>query len=287
MEEIMNKIAIVTDSTAYLPPEAVQKYNIHVLPLKLHWKGETYLDGVEIKPRDFYTQLGNGAPIPTTSQPAMSEFLDIYTDLAEQYEGILVPLISSGISGTVSSAQAAAKEFDQVPVEVIDSRITSGGLALVVLAACRAIESGAGLSEAARVARSVSERVRAYFVVDTLEYLHKGGRIGGASRYLGSALRIKPILTFTEEGTIDALERIRTKRKAIERLLELIKEHADGRPIHAGVVHAHAEDALQELTTQLNGCVSCKELQQYELSPVIGAHVGPGTLGVTFYTDGK
>ncbi|MBS3750203.1 MAG: DegV family protein [Anaerolineales bacterium] len=283
----MNKIAIVTDSTAYLTPEAVQKYNIHVLPLKLHWKGKSYLDGVEIKPRDFYTQLGNGAPIPTTSQPAMSEFLDIYTDLADKYEGILVPLISSGISGTVSSAQAAAEEFDQVPVEVIDSRITSGGLALVVLAASRAIESGADLSEAARVARSVSERVRVYFVVDTLKYLHKGGRIGGASRYLGSALRIKPILTFTEEGTIDALERIRTKRKAIQRLLELVEEHADGHPIHAGVVHAHAEDALQELTAQLNGCVSCKELHQYELSPVIGAHVGPGTLGVTFYADGK
>ncbi|MFO8035558.1 MAG: DegV family protein [Anaerolineales bacterium] len=281
----MANIAIITDSTAYLPEDVIEEYDIHVLPLKLHWKGKTYLDGVEIRPADFYSQLNNGAPIPTTSQPAMSEFLHLYEELAPDCDGILVPLISSGISGTVSSAQAAREEFDKVPVEVVDSRITSGGLALVVMAAGRAIQAGADLSEAARVARSVSERIRAYFVVDTLEYLHKGGRIGGASRYLGTALRIKPILTFTEEGTIDALERIRTKRKAIQRLLELVQEEADGRPIHAGVVQAYAEKALRELQSQLEKCVSCQELHQYELSPVIGAHVGPGTLGITFYVE--
>lgn len=281
----MANIAIVTDSTAYLPEKVIEEYDIHVLPLKLHWKGKTYLDGIEIRPADFYTQLNNGAPIPTTSQPAMAEFLRMYEALAPECDGILVPLISSGISGTVSSAQAAAEEFDQVPVEVVDSRITSGGLALVVMAAGRAIADGADLSEAAETARSVSDRIRAYFVVDTLEYLHKGGRIGGASRYLGTALRIKPILTFTEEGTIDALERIRTKRKAIRRLLELVQEEADGRPIHAGVVHAQAEEALNELQAQLEECVLCRELHQYELSPVIGAHVGPGTLGVTFYPE--
>lgn len=281
----MANIAIITDSTAYLPEDVIEEYDIHVLPLKLHWKGETYLDGIEIRPAEFYTQLNNGAPIPTTSQPAMSEFLKMYEELAPHCDGILVPLISSGISGTVSSALSAADEFDQVPVEVVDSRITSGGLALVVMAAGRAIKDGVDLSEAANVARSVSDRIRAYFVVDTLEYLHKGGRIGGASRYLGTALRIKPILTFTEEGTIDALERIRTKRKAIQRLLELVQEEADGRPIHAGVVQAHAEEALQELQRQLEECVSCRELHQYELSPVIGAHVGPGTLGITFYPE--
>lgn len=279
----MSRYGIITDSTAYLPPKYVAKHEIHVLPLKLHWKEDTYLDGIDIKPTSFYQQLRNGAPIPTTSQPAMSEFLQLYQKLAPDYDGLLVPLISSGISGTVSSARSAAKEFDRIPVEVVDTRITSAGLALIIMAAMRAIEAGANLHETAIVARSVRDHMHVYFVVDTLEYLHKGGRIGGASRYLGTALRIKPILTFTKEGTIDALERIRTKRKAIQRLLELVQEGADQRPIRAAVVHAHASDAVKALQEQLGECVTCVELHQFELSPVIGAHVGPGTLGVCFY----
>jgi DegV family protein with EDD domain len=152
-------------------------------------------------------------------------------------------------------------------------------------AAARAIKAGADLEQAAQTARRLADRMHTYFVVDTLEYLHKGGRIGGASRYLGAALQIKPILTFDKGGKIDALDRIRTKSKALERLLELVQEGADGQPIHAGVVHAQAPEEAARLRSRLEDRFECLEVETYELSPVIGTHVGPGTLGIAMYPD--
>lgn len=281
----MTRTAILTDSTAYLSPEMVQRYPIHVLPLKIHCDQETFLDGVEITPDEFYTKLNNGCALPTTSQPAVGEFAAVFQDLAEDYDGVLVPLISSGISGTVDSALAAAAEVNDLEVEVIDSRITSAGLALIVLQAARALEKGASLPETAQLSRRIADRVHTYFMVDTLEYLHKGGRIGGASRYLGTALRIKPILTFDQDGRIDALERIRTRKKALNRLLELVQESANGKPVHAGVVHAQSPEEAEKLKVELQECVDCAEVDTYQLSPVIGTHVGPGTLGIAMYAE--
>lgn len=281
----MPRLAILTDSTAYLSPETIQQYSIRVLPLKIHCEEQTYRDGVEITPDEFYTRLTNGCPLPTTSQPAAGEFLTAFQELSKDYDGVLVPLISSGISGTVDSALSAAEEVTDLDVEIVDTRITSAGLAMIVIAAARAIEEGSSLQEAAELARRIADRVKTFFVVDTLEYLHKGGRIGGASRYLGTALRIKPILTFDQEGRIDALERIRTRGKALQRLLELVEEQANGKPIHAGVVHAQASEEAEKLRARLGECVACQDLETYQLSPVIGTHVGPGTLGIAMYSE--
>ena len=281
----MHKLAVLTDSTAYLPPKLIQQYPIHVIPLRIHCEETTYWDGVDLTPDQFYTKLSNGCPVPTTSQPSVGEFLKVYRELAGEYSGVLVPLISSGISGTVDSALAAAEEIQDLEIEVIDSRITSAGLALIVAAAARAMEEGADLQDAARLARRAADRMHTYFVVDTLEYLHKGGRIGGASRYFGTALQIKPILTFDKQGRIDALDRIRTKKKALERLLELIQEGADGKPIHAGVVHAQAPEEADQLRNRLEDRLDCVEVETYQLSPVIGTHVGPGTLGIAMYPE--
>ena len=279
----MSDIAILTDSTAYLSKDFVKSHNIHVIPLKIHWEGINYEDNVDITPQEFYKELGKSETVPTTSQPPVDEFLKVYEKLANTYDGIVVPLISSGISGTFSSAQTAASMFSTVPVEVIDTRTTSAGLALIVIALAQEIREGGNLGALKQKAEELVKQTEIFFAVDTLEYLHKGGRIGGASRYFGTALSIKPILYLNEEGKIGALERVRTKRKAVTRLIELAVERAAGEPAHIGILHADALSEAKEMQTKISGQIECLQIEVYELSPVIGTHVGPGTLGVAIH----
>jgi DegV family protein with EDD domain len=229
--------------------------------------------------------LSRSKSLPTTSQPTIQDFLQIFESLADQSDGIIVLLISSGISGTVASAQAAARQFTRVPVEIIDTHITSIGQVLILLAAARAAEQGKSLQEVKRAADEVANRLHVFFAVDTLEYLYRGGRINGASRFMGTALDIKPILFFNSEGKIDALERVRTKHKAWQRLIELAANLADGHPIHAGIVHANAPEAAQEFRNKVEQSLNCREIISVEFSPVIGVHVGPGTIGIALYTE--
>lgn len=281
----MSRIAIVTDSTAYLPAEMVERYNITVVPLKLNWEGDTYEDGVDLTTDEFYKRLSKSSSLPTTSQPPTQEFVQIYEALAPNCDGIIVLLISAGISGTVASAQAAAAQFKKVHVEVVDSLGTSGALPLIVMAVAKAIEEGKQLIDVKEIAEKVALDTETYFVVDTLKYLHKGGRIGGASRFLGSALSIKPILYLTKEGKIDALERVRTRRKALKRLVELVVNKAAGNPAHVAIIQADSLDKAIKLQEDLKTKVACKDIAIYEISPVIGTHVGPGSIGVSVYTD--
>lgn len=281
----MSKIAIVTDSTAYLPKAFVDRHKIRVVPLKIHWNEITYKDGVDISPSVFYKKLAKSSSIPTTSQPPIDEFLRIYEKLAEDHAGIIVPLISSGISGTVSSAMTAASNFSKIPVEVIDTHSTSVGLAMVAEAVAQAVADGKDLVAIKKLAEDIVHQLDLYFAVDTLEFLHKGGRIGGASRYLGSTLSIKPILYLDNEGKIDALERVRTKKKVIERLIELAVEKAGGNPVRVGVMHAEALEEAEYIQNQLLSQLDCKQSGIYEISPVIGTHVGPGTVGIGIYPE--
>jgi DegV family protein with EDD domain len=279
----MPNIAVVTDSTAYLPQELLDKYHIRTLPLRIHWDDDTYLDGIDLTPEEFYSRLSESSTIPTTSQTPMYDFLELFEELAESHEGIIVPLISSGISGTIASALAAKQEFDKIPVEIIDTRSTSGGQAMVTLAAARAVAQGASFEEAVQIARKAVENIELYFVVDTLEFLHKGGRIGGASRYFGTALQIKPILYLDEEGKISALERVRTKGKARKRLIELAQDKSNGSKVNVSILHAAAPEEANQVRQQIESLVKCQEVFTIELSPVIGTHVGPGTIGVAIY----
>ncbi|NPA26618.1 MAG: DegV family protein [Chloroflexi bacterium] len=277
------RVAVVTDSTAYLPEDLRQRYNIRVVPLRLHWGDQTYRDGIDITPETFYQRLRQAQEIPTTSQPPMQDFLDTYRALAEEgYDAIVAVLISSGISGTVASARAAAQEC-RLPVQVVDTRSTSVAQGWIALEAARAAEQGASLEEVVARAEAVRERMAIWFVVDTLKYLHKGGRIGGASRLLGTMLNIKPLLYFTPHGTIDALERVRTKRRALLRMVDLAIQHAGDRPVNVGITHADAEDTLRALEHELQRCLDVREWLRAPLSPVLGAHVGPGTIGLAVY----
>lgn len=279
----MSRIAILTDSGAFLTPEIVASHDVSVIPLKINWNGESYLDGVEITPTAFYERLARDPGVPTTSQITTAEFLEMYNRLAQDHDGILAALISAGISGTIDSAVAAAAQFTKVPVAIVDTHSAASGQALIVLAAIRAAEAGKSLAEVAQITEAVALDLRVYFVVDTLKYLHRGGRINTASRFLGSALNIKPVLYMDAGGKIEALERVRTHRKALERLVELAVEKAGRDPAYVGILHANDREAAEFLQDVLKSSIDCKEIHIFELSPVIGSHVGPGTVGVAVH----
>ena len=280
----MKKIAFITDSTAYLSPAFVKEHDISIIPLNLHWDGTNYRDGVNITPNEFYDLLAASKSIPSTSQPTYGEFEELMKELAAKNDTVMAVLISSGISGTVDSALMAQKHLSKYAIEVVDSKLTSAGLALLMKALVQARAQGADAKQLTELAYRIIDTSGIFFMVDTLEYLHKGGRIGGASRYLGGALNIKPILYLNQEGKIDALEKVRTKKKALQRLMDLAVEKADGKKAYVGIIHAQAPTEAEAVQKALSERLNAAEMDIYELSPVIGTHVGPGTVGIALHT---
>jgi DegV family protein with EDD domain len=276
-------IKLVTDSTAYLPQEIVQKYDIRVVPLCVHFGKEAFKEGVEMSNQAFYTRLQEAAELPTTSQPSAGDFLQVFQELAGHE--IVALTISQRLSGTWSSAMAAARMLPEAKITVIDSRSTSVGLHLMVEAAAQAIETGASSKEVIALIEEIKDKMYLLFVVDTLEYLAKGGRIGNAKAFLGTLLKVKPILIL-EDGAIEPLEQVRSRRKAVSRMLDLIEERVDGQASQAKVgiaqalVQADAEAVAHEIVDRLG----CARPMVSELGPVIGTHTGPGVIGVACYT---
>jgi len=280
------KVVIVTDSTSFMPQNLVDQYGLTVVPQILSWVGESYLDGVEISTEEFYSRLASSKELPTTAQPSPGQFMEAFSQLKETAESIICIVISDHLSGTLDSARAAAQTMPDQPIEVIDSRSTSMGLGLLVLIAARMAEEGRDHMQIAEAIRSLVPQVRLLFVVDTLEFLHKGGRIGGAQRLLGSVLSIKPILHI-EDGRIEPLESVRTKKKALSRLIDLVEEQTKGwSKIYAAVVDATAPDTAKMIFDQLAQKIELVEIIRSGLSPVVGTHVGPGAIGVAMLDAG-
>lgn len=278
------ELAIVTDSTCNLPDEIVEQYGITVIPMIVNWDGTSLLDGVDIQPGEFYERLSSSRTLPTTSQPSAGECLKHLTKVAETAESIVGIFISDELSGTLDSVRTAVSMMKETHMEIVDSRAASMGLGFIVLEAARAAERGMSAQEVAELARSLVPRTRVLFVVDTLEYLHKGGRIGGARRLIGSMLSVKPLLHLVD-GKIEALASIRTKKKAMRHMLDVVKEEAAGRKIHASVINAVAPQQGEALRASLDAEHEVVEFISSELSPVIGTHVGPGTVGIVYFTD--
>jgi DegV family protein with EDD domain len=282
----MHKVAIITDSTAYLPAELITRYGLHVVPLYVTFGAEVLRDGVDLTDEQFYQKLAAAQELPTTSQPSVGDFLQAYRAAGQEADALLVVTISSALSGTYNSAVTAARETSSdVPIRVIDSRSTSLGLGMIVLAAARAVEAGAKLDEAARLAEGIIPRLHVIFVVDTLKYLQKGGRIGGATALVGSLLQVKPVL-FLNDGRVDVLEKPRTRERARQRLIEIIQERVrPDQPVHAAVAHAAAPAEAEALKAQVTSRFRCVEFFTSGVSPAIGTHAGPGTVGLGFYVD--
>lgn len=280
-----SNVAVATDSTANIPDEFVDDLNIHVIPQCLNWEGETFLDGIDITPSEFYQRLGQAKELPTTSQPSAGEFHEFFGKLADENQAIIGVFISEHLSGTIDSALTAADMMPDFPIEIIDSQSASMGLGFLAMAVARALKEGSTYKDAAQLARELIPFTHAIFVVDTLEYLHRGGRIGGAQRLLGSLLSMKPLLHL-EEGRIEPLARIRTKRKAVEKLLDVVAADTEGKGnLHASVIHAAAPEDAERFKQQVIERLDPVELIISELSPVVGTHTGPGLVGMGYYTE--
>jgi DegV family protein with EDD domain len=280
----MSKIALVTDSTTYMPPELVKKYNISIAPQVLIWGDQTYKDGVDIASSDFFTRLKTAKVMPTTSQVAVISFQEIFQSLVDQGYDVLALLVSSRLSGTVQSAMQARDLMSSAreKVNVVDSQSVAMALGFQVLAVARALEDGATLKDAIALAEKSHEYTGVFFAVDTLEFLHRGGRIGGAQRFLGTMLNMKPILAI-QDGRVEGIERIRTKNKAQDRVLELTIEKVAGRtPVRLATLHANAAEDAKALLTRAEQALHPVESILTEVSPTVGTHAGPGTVGLAF-----
>jgi DegV family protein with EDD domain len=282
----VTRIAIVTDSGVNVPAEVQREYDIHIVPLKVTFGDRTYRDGADITTAQFYEMLIGASQLPTTSQPSAGDFVEVYSRLSKEADAIVSIHLSALLSGTVKSALTARQSVNHVPIEVIDSRSASLGLGFVVMAAARAARESGSLADVLAAAQDLIPRISVLFVVDTLKYLHMGGRIGGASTLLGSALKIKPLLQLTE-GEVNPLERVRSKCRATERMLEIMAhrleaEEGDGL-LHAAVAHADRADEALALKEQVESRFEPDEFYLVELPPALGTHVGPGTLGLGWY----
>lgn len=280
----MPKPILVTDSTSTIPLALLRQHDIRVVPQVLIWGGEELRDGIDIQPDEFYRRLKDASVMPTTSQATIASFVEIFEPQVAQGNPILAFVLSSKLSGTVQSAVQAKAMFPGAAIEVVDSQSIAMALGYQVLAAARLLEAGTPLKEVAEKCRQMSRNTGVVFLVDTLEFLHRGGRIGTASRFMGTALNIKPLLSL-QDGRVEGLEKVRTKAKARARLLDVVEERVRGkRPVRIAVLHAAAEEAAQELLAEAQRRYTPDEVYITPVSPVIGAHTGPGTVGLCYAT---
>ena len=280
----MNKVAIVTDSTAYIPGDLLEKYAIKVIPLTIIWEDETFLDGIDIHPDDFYKRLSIAKVMPTTSQVTVMTMQSSFQKLLDQGFNVLGIFISSKFSGTVESALQARDNLPEAAgkISIVDSLTTTMAMGWPVITAARAAQAGESLESCHRIAEDARDHSGVLFVVETLEYLRRGGRIGGAQALLGAALNIKPVLEM-RNGQIESVEKVRTKGKALERMLELTIERISDRvPVRLASVHANAEGEALTVLEAARARLNPIETLCCPLSPVVGTHAGPGTVALTY-----
>jgi DegV family protein with EDD domain len=273
-------VAIVTDSTADLPPELARSHGVTVVPLTLNFEGKALLDGVDIRPDEFYRRLPSATTHPTTSQPAPGRFAEVYAALLADHDEVLSIHISQRLSGTYESARQAADMTDAKRVRVVDSELVSMSLGLITLAAAKLASSGSDAKSVESKVLDMRSQVQTYFSVATLEFLRRGGRIGRASALLGSVLQLKPVLCI-RDGLVTPLERVRTFDRALNRVVELAREVDRGQGVCVIVGHADAEADAERIGRELDPIAETLMIQP--LGPVVGAHAGPGVVGVGCY----
>ena len=282
----MAKVALVTDSTSYIPRDVREKFPITVVPQVVIWEGQTYEDDVTITPEQFYTRLRTAKVMPSTSQASVVNMHKAFSTLIEQGYDVLGIFLSAKLSGTFQSAVLGREQLTsgQEKVDYIDSETTAMAMGFMVLSVARAALDGASLADCKALAEKARSHVGVYLTVDTLEFLHRGGRIGGAQRFLGTALNLKPILT-VEGGRVEPVERVRTRGKALDRLVEIVAEKCAGKsPVHMATLHADSEADAKTMLDKITPLVNPVESVFAAVSPAVGANTGPGTVGLAYMT---
>jgi DegV family protein with EDD domain len=282
-----HKIALITDSTSDVPAELIKEYGIYVVPLYVLWGAEQFLDRVTIQPDELYARLQTDPVHPSTSQPTPKDFADMYEQVRKDgAEEAVVVCLSDGLSGTVDSA-LQAQEMSDLPVHIVDSKSVSMGLGWQVLAAARAREAGGDAEAMVAATAKVRETLSVIFTVDTLEYLHKGGRIGAAAKLLGTALQLKPSLLIDPKvGIVEAGAKIRTRKKALETVYQtFFEKYAGKKNLRIAILTINCPEESNEWAEQIKAEYSPVELFITPTSPVVGIHGGPGTLGIVGYVE--
>ena len=280
----MSRVAVVTDTTQYLPREVIARHGLHLVSLYVNWDGRTDREADLPDFDAFYDHMRSAAQLPSTSQPSVGDFLAVYEPLLDDGQDILSIHLSGGISGTVGAAEQARDRLLErgiaaERITVIDSETGCAGHGFMAIAAANAAKGGADLAGAAAAAHALRRSLKLWFVVDTLEFLRRGGRIGGAQAWIGSALKIKPILTIERE--ITPIERVRTAGRAFERLVDYLQERRDSGADVFFIQHIQAPEVVERLAQRGAEIYGRPPEFVSEIGPVIGAHVGPGLIGVT------
>lgn len=286
----MEKVAIITDSTCCIPQELIERYNIHLVPALIIHEGRSYRDRIDISPTEVYKIMRKRKNLPTTSVPSPEDFLSTYRELSQEAETILcitVTSLQSGVFNMASSAKEMAKDvIPNTVIKVIDSRAVAGSLGFIVLETARIASQGAELAKVTEIAQNMISKVGSFFVLDTLYYLARTGRIARAAAWAGSILNMKPIVAhFPSVGETIPVARPRSRTKAIERMLEIMTERIGDSSTHVMVEHADEFEQAEKFKATINSRFNCVELYITEFTPSMGVHAGPGVLGASFYTD--
>ncbi len=282
----MSAVRVVADSSVCLPKELIKKYNIELVPETIIFGTKVYRDGVDLVPSEFYVKLGEAKELPTTSAPSPQDFVDAYQKVAKDADAIACILVTAAFSHMGLQAALTAREsVSQLPIEIMDSRTALGAYGFVALAAAKAAAAGKSLPEVIKTAEDVQSRVTLIATLNTLKYLAKGGRIGKAASWAGTLLSIKPIIEVPPStGVLEPLERVRTRRKALERLLGIMQERVGkGQRVHVSIEQANVLEEARWLEAQLSSLFDCAEVYINDFAPVAGVHCGPGVIGISFY----
>ncbi|MEC1134237.1 DegV family protein [Bacillus velezensis] len=275
------KIAVVTDSTAYIPKEMREEHHIHMIPLQVVFGEKTFREETELDWRSFYKEVKNHDELPTTSQSSFGELIALYEELGKTYDAVISIHLSSGISGTYNSAASANTMVDHIKVYPFDSEISCLAQGFYALKAAQLIKDGVDSpEEIIKELEEMKKTVRAYFMVDDLSHLQRGGRLSSAQAFIGGLLKVKPILHF-DNKVIVPFEKIRTRKKAISRIFELFGEDASkGIPMRAAVIHANREEEAADIIQELSGKYPHVEFYNSYFGAVIGTHLGEGAIGI-------
>lgn len=276
---------IITDSTADLTVDSYEKYDVTPVPLTIHLGEKTWRDFFDIDLDEYYSLLATAPGVPRTSQPSPQDFVHAYAPYVERGEPILSIHISSGLSGTYQSATLARNHFPDAPIEVVDSRQASLGLGQAILLLSKKAAEGAPFDEVAEMARKLAKRTETYFSVDSLQYLQRGGRIGRAQAFLGTLMKIKPLLRLVE-GEIHPVEKIRTTERLLNRFVELVeRKAAECSHLRYSLAESDNGDLVTGLLERLRKIENTSLVYRAKIGGVVSSHAGPGTLGVTFVED--
>jgi DegV family protein with EDD domain len=284
-EYILNKIALISDSSCDLTEDLINKYNVRIMPLRIIYKDREYIDRVNITPQEVYDRLN--IEIPTTSMPSMQDMENIYNSLEnEGYTHVIAITISSGLSGTFNAVKVVSENHPNLITYIFDSKTLSAGLGALVEECGKLIASGKTFEEIVDNLPSIKKRISVYYVVETLEYLKKGGRIGKVSATIGELLHIKPIISVDDEGKYFTYAKVRGRKQSINKLIDIAKETLNITKAKIFVLQGGALDEGKKLFDSFTGMTNLTSINFGDISPALGVHTGPGLLGVIVVREG-